>query len=308
MKSPELPDGRIRLGTAGLTLELDPRDGGKVTRLRCERHGREWLHGPPDVEAAGAPDDYDASRSWGWDELFPTVLTTTGAPSPWPSVLRDHGELWGRPWLVEEVAPRSATLRFADPGGRFGFVRALVVDGPTVLARYELRNLLSRPLPFLWAMHPIFSVEPGDRLELPDVRSVAATHLRPQRLPAVGSRLDWPVADVDGAAVRLDRIAPVDGETAIKVFAGPPHPPVARLIGRPCGLEIRPQLPFVGIYVNRGGWPRSGSDLHQVGIEPTTSPADDLTGAVAARTHRVLGAGGVASWHVHMELIHPSGG
>ncbi len=303
----EQPGGRFRLDTADLTLEIDPWDGGKVTRLRCERHGRDWLHGPTDVDGTGAPDEYDASCSWGWDELFPTVVNTNSAPLPWPSVLRDHGELWGRPWFVEEMSRQGAVLRFADPCGRFIFVRALVLDGPTVLARYELRNLLPEPLPFLWAMHPIFSVEPEDRLELPGVRSVSATHLRPQRLPSVGARLNWPVADVDGSALHLDRIAPLDGETAIKFFAGPPHPPVACLVGRHCGLEVRAQLPFLGIYVNLGGWPQPGADLHQVGIEPSTSPADDLTSGVAAGTHRVLRPGGVTKWHVTMRLMHITG-
>jgi len=302
MTLPEQSVERIRLGSDDLMLEVDPQDGGKVTRLCCRRHERDWLHGPPDPDLPSGPDEYGVSRSWGWDELFPTVGTSTGAPPfPWASELRDHGELWGRSWAVEKESRRTVSLRFTDPARRFDFVRTLAVDGPTVSARYELRNLLPVPLPFLWAMHPIFSVEPGDHLELLDVRSVTATYLRPHRLQAVGARLDWPAADINGAALRLDRIAPEDGQTALKYFAGPPHP-VARLAGRHCGLEVRTEVPFVGIYVNLGGWPRPGTALHQVGIEPTTSPADDLTSAISAGTHCVLGAAGITAWHATIRL------
>ena len=283
---------RAELRGGGVTVELDPDDGGKLTRMRCERHGREWLHGPT------AHDDRDgafgASRSWGWDELFPTVLATASAPPPWPRRLRDHGELWGRRWTVVD----DATLAYDDPSGRFRFSRALELRDARLCARYELRNTGSAPLPWMWAMHPIFAIEPGDRLELAGVRSVAASYARPDRT-AEDRVLGWPVDD----GLRLDRLGPPDGTTALKLYAGPRPHHRARLTGRTCRLELTADLPYLGLYINLGGWPEPRSGLHQVGLEPTTAPVDDLAAATDGGFARTCSAGAAVAWSVEVRII-----
>jgi hypothetical protein len=281
----------------GLTIELDPEDGGKVTRLRCERHERDWLHGPV-ASAEGGGGGFGADRSWGWDELFPTVLGTQRAPSPWPRDLRDHGELWGRPWTTAD----GTALGYEDPGGRYRFTRSLERLDGTLRARYTLCNTGSRPFPWMWSMHPILAVEPGDRLELVGVRSVAATYVRPGPREAEGRTLHWPVATVDGRRVRLDRVAPPDGATALKLYAGPRAGHTARLAGRACRLELTADVPFLGLYVNLGGWPGPGSGLHQLGIEPTTAPVDDLATAVDRGLERTCLPGAPIRWSVSLRI------
>lgn len=252
----------------GIAVAVDAHDGGKVTSLRCLRHGREWLHGP--TAAPASADRFDAARSCGWDELFPTVLAT--------GELRDHGDLWGRPW-----AERGATLSYEDPGGRYQFERSLELDGGTITAAYTLRNVGAEALPWMWAMHPILAVEPGDRLELPGVREVIAE----------GRVVGWPVATLGGRRVRLDRIAPADGKTVLKLYA---RARTAVVTGERCRLTVSSELPYLGLYVNLGGWPAPGSGLHQLGLEPTTAPVDDLATAVTRGLVRVAGPGEETRW------------
>ena len=97
-------------------------------------------------------------------------------------MLTDHGELWYRPWrtlaaVIEPGRIASLTLVVDDPALPFRFARTLSLSaGPCPLvASYELVNRANRPLPYLWAAHPLLSVHPGDTIRLPAGARISAT-------------------------------------------------------------------------------------------------------------------------------------
>jgi galactose mutarotase-like enzyme len=292
--------GAIEIGSDRLVLRVEPDLGGKVTELRCRHHGRQWL-APRlpqlDATAGGA---YGPAEAWGWDELFPSVLPGASAPSPWPAPLRDHGELWGRPWRIVQHDPSVLALAYAAPRLGFEFERLLEVEGAIVKCAYRLSSQRDQALPFQWSMHPIFSLDPGERLELPGVHSVAATGTGHRLLPGAPATLSWPVH----GGLDLAHVREADGETILKLYAALPASAAVAIRDGDCELSIRPGPALtgdVGIYVNYGGWPAMGP-LHQIGIEPTNSPADDLETALRSDQAGLLEPGEERAWTVEISL------
>lgn len=293
----------IELANGRLALAVDLDDGAKVVSLRCLRHGREWLSQRRDDLPPSAEGTFGARESWGWDELFPTVLPGPGAPPPWEAPLRDHGELWGRAWQLVERSGERLVARYEDAGGRFELVRALTLEGDGLRADYRVVNGTSSGLPFLWSMHPILGLTPGERLVLPGVDAVHATYVSHPRLDPGEQRLGWPVAD---AGVELDRVTAPDGSTALKLYAEPAQPPSVAVEGARCRLRLRAlgggPVTAIGLYLNYGGWPGPGSPLHQVGLEPTTAGVDHLAAAGERRRAAYVDPGSELGWGIELRL------
>jgi galactose mutarotase-like enzyme len=292
----------LTIGDGRLELVVAPELGGKVTEIRCLRHGRQWLAGSLEsLLPSSAPGEYGPAEAWGWDELFPTVMPGAATPAPWPAPLRDHGELWGRPWQVIAHGEALLALEYADPELGFRFRRALAVDGGRLECHYTLTSERKDAVPFQWSMHPILALHPGERLSLPGIDEVKATVVVNRDLPPGPTILSWP----RHGEVELGTVAAADGETVLKLYAGTTADNTVSVTGEECELSFRtdPELaPYVGIYVNYGGWPADGP-LHHVGIEPTNAPEDDLGAALeACGGADVLGPGAAIHWSIGISL------
>lgn len=290
----------VTIGSEELALTVLPDLGAKVATLTCRRHDRQWLAGECRELAVADDGSYGAREAWGWDELFPSVLSAPVTPAPWAHPLRDHGELWGRPWRVTNQLASSLTLEYADDDAGFRIERTLDVVRGTLRARYALTSTASGPLPFQWSLHPIFAMTPGERVEMAGIDQVKATVTGHHALPDGPVTVGWP--EHDGLA--LGTVRPSDGETLVKLYADLPDEGVVALRGGPCELSVatdRAFAPYVGIYLNYGGWPADGP-LHHVGVEPTNSPHDDLDAAIRDGAADVLDVGQRLTWEIRLAL------
>jgi hypothetical protein len=292
------PFGRsatITLENDDLRLVVCPDLGARVLSLLPRRSGREWLvqGEPPSEPSAWAGEDavFGGREAFGWDECLPTV-----APCPDPldagaALLRDHGECWGRP--AEAVADGEVLVsRWRSSRWDWAFERRLRLDGSAVEAAYRIENRGSRPLPFLWSIHPLLALETGSTVELDrpgEHRMTAAIGFDrpPDALPD-----RWTVADITAG-------------TALKAYARMAGPGIG-LARQPNGATLRVSwdlvvAPVAGLWLDFGGWP-SDAPVHQVAIEPTTSEDDDLCSAIAAGRDKVVEPGGAATWSVLLTL------
>ncbi len=257
-----------------------PERGAMVASLIDLESGREWLDQPeegPD-RAAGLDAVYGGREACGWDECFPTVNPVPYPEPPWEDVpLADHGELWSRPWASEQDGAAVVT-RIDGARVPYRFERRLSLEGRSILAEYELSNPSNAPILGLWAMHPLVRARPGMRVLLPgEVRSLGCTY----------SSVD---AGAEGSEIgRPDvwRLAPPEEGLALKLFTGRLETGRAALAdadrGAWIGIEWSPaELPYLGLWLNQGGWPPGGPARYHVAFEPTFARADDL--ATAARS------------------------
>jgi galactose mutarotase-like enzyme len=214
--------------------------------------------------------------------------------------LRDHGDIWGRPWEVD--AQTATRLVTTHAGSEFTFSRTIDLQGSAIHCRYAVVNTGSEPLPYMWALHGLLVVTPDDRIVLPGLAAVQATYLsrRGDTLPA--QTLAWPRGGALG--LPLDRVHRVGEQVAAKMYAEAAGAPAASIGNERGWLDLswdKAELPYVGLWFNYGGWPGPGS-VHHLAIEPTTAPVDHLGEAIETGTARIISPGQAQTWSVSLSV------
>jgi galactose mutarotase-like enzyme len=272
-----------RVENEAASLAVVPELGARVISLRNERTGREWLwHPEPELKlfTNQAGDDFARSPLAGWDECLPTI-----APCRWRDrQLPDHGEVWFRSWSLDESAWETgriaASVDLAPTP--FRFTRSLELRQQQVYAEYTLINRGLEAEHFLWAMHPLFALHKGDRLELtPEIRH----HLKGQ---------SW----VNSLTFPAGKIA------CAKSFAGPLTEGWAAIVNDQTNdrllLEWSPgENPILGLWLTRGGW----NGHHHLALEPTSGAPDALDIAVNRwKRAGLIAAGETRTWRITLTL------
>jgi galactose mutarotase-like enzyme len=307
----------VELASADIRLVIVPAQGGRVVSLEDRRSGREWLvqdlaPDSPDGSGSWAGSDavFGGERAFGWDECLPTLAPCRDPLEPAGPPLRDHGDGWGRPVVVEPV-PAEATgkvsavrIAWTIPG-RYRFERVLRLDGPTIRSVYRLASL-GPDLPFLWSMHPLLSLDVGARLVIGGVDGVTVASATGLDLATRGGLAGWPVAELlAGGTIDLSEIRGVETAIALKAYADAATVPAIAYQPDGAGLAIdwdRRVAPALGVWIDAGGWP-VGEGRHQVALEPTTAPFDDLAAALAAGRAAWVRPGRDVGWWTTMRLV-----
>jgi galactose mutarotase-like enzyme len=254
-----------------------PELGARIASLRDRRTGREWCWRRADAPWLWANQPGDAffdSPHAGIDECLPTV----GACRHAGRALPDHGEVWSRAWRLEPSQADEIACAVDVPGGGYRFRRTLALDGAELRLHYRLENHGAIPLDFLWSLHPLLAIQPGDEIDLPS--EITRFDAEVPRLPD-GQRPSWTWPATDGA--RLDRLElPAAASGCAKLFAGPLRTGRAALYHPGTGDRLEfvwdvASQPWLGLWFTRGGY----QGWHHCAIEPTNAPSDTLADAPA---------------------------
>jgi galactose mutarotase-like enzyme len=304
------------------TVRVLPRFGGKIASIRIGE--RELLQQPlapisPRTQRM-AFDEGDAS---GWDECLPSVAECRVKTAAGVADIPDHGDLWRVEWEKVGTANRepgvpSNGASLALVGECFSLPLELErrielkeeTNGWRLLLNYKLRNAGAYPVPWSWAAHPLFAVDEGDRIVLPEsVRSLRLEGSGGNRLGTGGDAVDWPIAELaSGGTTDLSVAKVADSGIGDKFFT--------RKLGESenwCALErqsagVRIKVkfdpiatPYLGLWICYGGWPeRPGSKQVCVAMEPSTAPVDSL--AATGPWSRELTPGESFSWPMEVEI------
>lgn len=316
----------ILLEAGALCVKLIPRLGGKIASVALS--GRELLQLPlapyaPRTQTM-AFDEGDAS---GWDECLPSVAPCTvscGVNTAAGIVsIPDHGDLWRVPWEPLAVSDNSATLRVHCLSLPLTLARTTSVSATGKTHRlslvYEVTNRGESSVPWAWSAHPLFAVEEGDRILLPDtIRKLRLEGSTGGRLGAPDAIVSWP----DAVLRKSGRTGPGLADLSVvqapgsgigdKLFAGPlaSDENWCALERASAGVRIRIEFdpartPYLGLWICSGGWPaRPGPKQNCVALEPATAPVDSL--ARHGPWSRKLAPGESFSWHMNVafELQH----
>ena len=291
---------RATIESAGIRVAVLPAFGARVVSLVDKRCQRDWLFQGSVSANTGEEAVYLAGEAVGWDECFPTVGAFDARNTTWGRKLRDHGDLWGRPWTVAGHTDTSISTTYEDP--LFRFTRALRVKASTLIADYEVVNRGEQSLPFLWALHALFSVTPADTIKLANAQSIVATHFALDDRPFDGPHaFAWPGPD-DKVPISLDRVQPASRHMAAKLVASgiPSRSVTLGHAGEWLDIGWDEPLDDLGIWLNYGGWPAAG-ELHHIALEPTSAPADHLGQAIAGNA-KTIRPGGRAAWRIRMTV------
>jgi len=305
MSEPRLSTIRLQgfdaqvLDTGLLELVLVPSLGARLVSLRHKGSGREWLwHRPKEnwLWASAYGSNFGDSPQAGIDECLPTVSGCRVGGREIP----DHGDLWAQAWETDRSALAQGILRHRAVGRSMplALTRSLRALAPNRIEfSYRLENLGEEALPFLWCHHPLFTLEEGDRIELPS--EVGSLKLNGGLGVPIehGDLWSWPEPF---PGIRLDRLECPGGEGAcVKGFTGPLREGRAALFNEGSGdrLELTwdtGELPILGLWLNRGL-----CGFHHVALEPTHGAPDSLADAIKHwKSHSVIPARGIVTWRL----------
>jgi hypothetical protein len=268
---------------------------------------------PPPDPGSSATIYVDRYDSGGWDECFPTIgaCPLPGAPAGQP-LLPDHGELWFAAWRHDLFSQGPVTTWRSVAACRTvpaSFTRRIELTesadplvAATAVFQYSLRSTGSEPFSFLWSAHPLLTAQPGTRVELPGVSRAVVDSVRGRDDLAPGAELDWP----PGGGDRF--VMPATEGWAAKLFARSPAEGSAIVTDpiRGEALELRwdgGEIPWVGLWLNPGGFGPEGSPHYTLAVEPCLAMPDRLDRAAnELRVAPILRPGEERAWRLTVVL------
>jgi galactose mutarotase-like enzyme len=231
-----------------------------------------------------------------------------------PATIPDHGDLWRVQWQVLHSSQDSATLRAKCFSLPLQLTRSLILSeaasGWRLEFLYSLTNLGAYRVPWAWSAHPLFAVDAGDRIVLPDgIQTLRLEGSKDNRIGTGEDSLSWPVTlQKDGSNTDLSLVSSTDSAIGDKLFAGPfssAQPAWCILERARIGLRLTVRFessltPYLGLWLCYGGWPQEpGAKQFCVAPEPATAPVDSL--ASTGPWSRWLDPGETVNWP--MELL-----
>ena len=269
----------VGLRSDDLEIIVMPELGAKVSSVRNLRSGREWMWTPPEGTVfQRAPKNalFDESSLVGADECLPSIAACEWRGRAVPS----HGEAWSAVWELDRLALAQGRIvtRVKLPLSPFWIERTITVEGNRATFDYALRNLDFAPQEFMWAFHPLMTIEPGDTLELPGVTTVLTEAAMGVPLGVRGDRIEWP-HPIDGVA--LDQLDFGRPNAAVKLFTEAGAASSATIFNDRTGDALRfefdaRRVDTLGIWLTRGGW----KGYHHLAVEPGIGAPDPLDIAV----------------------------
>ncbi len=297
----------IRAG--GCSVTILPHLGGKISSLRVNDH--ELLQQPlAPLAPRSQTMAFAESDASGWDECLPSVASCTVQTGAGSVQIPDHGDLWRVAW--QPIS--SSTLRGSCFSLPLALERAIILDetenGWQLRLSYKLSNSGSHPVPWSWAAHPLFAVDPGDAIVLPhSVSTLRVEGSAGDRLGKMNDSVSWPHTTLaNGVRADLSVVHPPSSGIGDQLFTGAltRDDNWCELHRHRAGMRLRTTFnttitPYLGLWLCYGGWPdRPGPKQNCVALEPATAPVDSL--AQSGPWSRSLEPGQTASWSMSVEI------
>jgi len=305
---------RLLLKADTFAVDVLPALGGKVASVR--KNGIELLQQPLLPYAPRTlTTPFEDSDASGFDECLPSVSACEIDTPSGKVGIPDHGEFWRLPCTVESQTQHEIHLTSTGTVLPLRFERRLCIESysphtgaDTLRIDYRVENVGQTDLHYAWSAHPLFAIDPGDRILLPaSVTEVKVEGSARNRLGSKGAVHSWPTARLaSGEMIELDRVSNVSDNIGDKIYtAAPPEGWCAierwsagLSVGLRVQVEFDPDLsPFLGLWLCYGGWPEGRANRQYcVALEPCTAPVDSLATAMAGGWARKLVPGQCDLW------------
>lgn len=291
----------ICLSNGRISVQVVPELGAKIVSLQNLVSGREWCWHPgptPNLfkNTYGAP--FGDGPHTGIDECFPTIEACKFQGRHLPC----HGEVWTEPWSIEgeDNDDPAITTLISLRESPLTLRRRLAINASTLSLEYTVRNIGRTSELFVWALHPLFKVIPGDRLILPkEVKQIKVE--TSQAFPPNTGVVPWPNPFAGFDLDRLELGENLNGR--IKAFT----PLLKEGQAEIKNLDTLDALkmswdtihnPYLGVWITRGGY----CDIQDVvALEPTNAQTDSLE-VFAKSASTVLESNEERRWRVNITL------
>jgi galactose mutarotase-like enzyme len=295
----------VSLQNNQVSLSVVPALGAKIVSLKNLITGREWMWASgkqPKLFSVPSGTPYADGPVIGADECIPTISACHWRGMDLPC----HGEAWSVPWSLDEEAliqTREIRTALDLPISTLHIVRRIELVDACVRLHYTVENRSTDTIEYIWAFHPLMTIQPEDRLELPLTCRTARIEVVMGGCP-VGDRGDtcnWPIP-CDG--VDYSRLDLGGSNRAIKLYTEPLPEGYASITNDRSGDRLTFSYPVseidtLGIWINRGGW----EGHNHIAIEPTSGAPDALDSAVQDWDRFATVASGQTNrWRLELEV------
>lgn len=303
----------VEVNTSVLRLSLIPELGGKISSLRDERTGREWLWRNPRLPYRRVPHGssyVQHADTGGWDECFPSVAQCAYPSPPWTGEpIQDHGELWSQ---VAELEIREGTDSVTLATHWRGvvlpntFERTITAraNSATLQLEYTIKNTGDAAFDWIWSAHPLIAIEPGMQVLVPTKARFNLGGAFPPGLVREHTNLAFPLRV---GVFDLTELPPTDAGIALKLWSDPLRDGWTILRAADGEFRMRwdaKRLPQLCLWLNLGMWAGDGgAPYYNLGLEPCIGAQDSLAEAVTQyRLFERLDAASRRSWSLEVEL------
>jgi galactose mutarotase-like enzyme len=280
-----------------------PSLGSKIVSLFDKTYQHEWLAAPMrKLKPVNYGADFVSQDMSGWDEMLPTISACQWGEFALP----DHGEVWSRPWTVDE-SEKALVLSIQGVTIPYFFSRSVAFQSADAIQiKYTLINTGKSANSYLWAAHPQFVADSNTRVVLPAevVKLVNVIDSDP-KWGRAGEEYSWPNAlTVNGAICPLDEIAAVTNHSCRKFYV-PPDQAIswAALNQTNLGCQLRidwsaNKIPYFGLWVDEGVY----NSAAVVALEPSNGYYDSLDRAVQNKRVVTLSSGEKLEWELNLRF------
>jgi hypothetical protein len=294
-----------------------PRLGSKMISLMNKKTGTEFLlenQGEDKMyKQAYHGADYSRFDASGFDECFPTIeaselIIESRSAGTKKINFPDHGELWSMEWSYEI---RGSTIVLSAEGinAKYVIKKNIVLKRNRLIINYNLVNKSGFPLHYIWAAHPLLSVDEGDRIILPEgIDKLFINWASDNKIGTYGQYIQW--SDLNGGKHGKSylKIKSKDAGIALKGFTDSLQNGIACLFRKRKNESIHisfdsGKLPYLGVWLCYGGWPVGSEKKHfTVALEPTTGRPDSLSESIRRNECSVIGIDEEKEWRVEFSL------
>lgn len=263
-----------------LTAVFLPKDGGKLASLKTltgielleQAKGDHYL--PLTIDGS-----YIDAECSAFDDMFPTIDPCTMAKHDYP----DHGEVCRREhkWEIKNGILRlSCMVKSVNAE----FTKEITGDEAGISIRYIIRNLSTKPLPYIWAGHMMFAGKPG---------AVVFSNA-PE-----GSRKQVMFGNMPDTPEKIRPFTP-NGES-YKYYITEPFTPLVCGIRYSNGATItvsfdENMVRWLGVWMNNGSF----KGMYNLALEPCTAPYDSPKNAENKNAGSVIPGEGSIRFTMHL--------
>lgn len=271
--------------------------GAKIHAFVDKRADRDLLYHHPRVEVRAPVFGVNVDNWWtgGMDEAIPTVHPCEFDGEELPYL----GETWSLPWSTHRLSEHTVSFRRSGVITPFEVERVMTLapGEPFIRMTHTVRNVGTRPIRFLWGLHPVLPLGEHTLIQVPGTRGIVDTSYPDDRLGAGGLEYEWPMR-------AMTQPGPENGSWDFHYVTDLSDGWAAvwdQEDGVGLGLIFpREVLTAVWLWVVNGGW----RGLRCVGIEAFTGYPSRLDRAAAAGRATFLRPGEELSCETKLVAFH----
>ncbi|MEX0719548.1 MAG: hypothetical protein WD059_02690 [Balneolaceae bacterium] len=296
-----------------LQLKVVPELGGKISSLINKKTNTQFLYSSNEkmygLKLPSYGDNFEPPYAFGFDECFPNIASGTFAFNGSEKNLPDHGELWTQPWEYE-LKGNSIHLSVNGVELNYRFTKSIHLKKDTVEIRYQLENFESFPFEYIWSSHPLLNVQAGDKILLPEdideMLLVSGTSGEDESNP---HQLPWPWLDDQEKKIDYSFVQSHNSGMAVKLFASQLKKGIAGIYRKKTNESLIfnfniSKIPFLGIWLCYGGWPKGTNSEYTIALEPATGRPDSLSTAAKKGESSKIEIGEIKNWELNISIVN----